>query len=133
MPWQCRLIDAPNTVEDYKALNPGDMWYAAYWRKPETDGDYKTFMLKTVLSPQYKTQWLDKRAPIIVVLPNGEHICPDHRFGKGDGSGEYKEDGWTVTGDAPNITVSPSINATGRYHGWLQDGILSDDVEGRTF
>lgn len=38
---------------------------------------------------------------------------------------------WTRTGEPPNITVSPSINYMGFYHGWLCEGVLSDDCEGR--
>ena len=41
--------------------------------------------------------------------------------------------GWSVTGEPPRITAHPSINAVGDYHGWLVDGVLSDDVEGRTY
>ena len=40
---------------------------------------------------------------------------------------------WTRTGEAPFITASPSINWVGKYHGWLQNGILTDDCEGRKF
>ena len=40
---------------------------------------------------------------------------------------------WTVTGTAPKFTVSPSINATGVYHGFIQDGIVTEDCEGRLF
>lgn len=41
--------------------------------------------------------------------------------------------GWTRTGTPPNVTATPSINFVGYYHGWLTNGVLSDDVEGRTF
>ena len=34
---------------------------------------------------------------------------------------------WTCTGEPPNVTVHPSINYGGLYHGWLQNGVLSDD------
>jgi hypothetical protein len=37
---------------------------------------------------------------------------------------------WTRTGEAPNLTVNPSI-LTGRYHGWLHDGMLSDSLPDR--
>lgn len=40
--------------------------------------------------------------------------------------------GWTRTGTPPQITARPSI-ASPRYHGWLTDGVLSDDLEGRTY
>lgn len=42
-------------------------------------------------------------------------------------------DGWTVTGKPPDITVSPSINYVGSYHGWLQNGVISQDVDGRNY
>lgn len=49
---------------------------------------------------------------------------------------------WQVTGTIPKITVSPSIginirgglaHPTKSYHGFLRDGILSEDVDGRKF
>ncbi len=45
---------------------------------------------------------------------------------------------WTVTGEAPMLTARPSINCLTDevgigYHGWLTDGVLSDDLEGRTY
>lgn len=45
---------------------------------------------------------------------------------------------WTITGDAPNFTASPSIVHLGGkliqgYHGWLTNGVISDDLEGRTY
>lgn len=37
---------------------------------------------------------------------------------------------WTITGEVPNITVDPSINAgddsgeEGNWHGWIKDGVM---------
>lgn len=31
------------------------------------------------------------------------------------------------------ITVRPSISYPDQYHGWLTDGVLSDDLEGRRY
>lgn len=31
---------------------------------------------------------------------------------------------WTITGTLPNITVSPSVNAEGIWHGWIKDGVM---------
>lgn len=39
---------------------------------------------------------------------------------------------WAITGEAPNLTARPSI-MTPTYHGWLTDGVLSDDLEGRSY
>lgn len=41
--------------------------------------------------------------------------------------------GWTRSGEAPRITARPSIHVIGRYHGWLTDGVLSDDLDGRSY
>lgn len=91
------------------------MWFA-----PELleDPDY-------YLSDQYRERHLGRRPPIVVCLPGGRVFCVD---GKSAGGG-----GWTVSGDPPRITVTPSINWEGHYHGWLIDGVLSDDCEGRRF
>jgi hypothetical protein len=32
---------------------------------------------------------------------------------------------WSRTGVPPKVTVHPSINFEGSYHGWLRDGVLS--------
>lgn len=84
------------------------------------------------LYPQYLTQWREHlsdyyfqhnahRAPIAVILPNGDLFIVD-----GKTSRENDPSGWTVTGTFPNITVSPSINVVGRWHGYLKDGELSE-------
>jgi hypothetical protein len=43
-----------------------------------------------------------------------------------DGSGQM----WGVTGEPPNLTVNPSINAGDgpgphNWHGWITDGVMS--------
>jgi hypothetical protein len=38
---------------------------------------------------------------------------------------------WTRTGEPPNVTANPSINWVGFYHGWLKNGVLTDDCEAR--
>lgn len=40
--------------------------------------------------------------------------------------------GWRRHGEVPRFTVQPSILSRG-YHGWLTDGVLSDDLEGRQY
>lgn len=62
-----------------------------------------------------------------VKLPDG---TPWHVDGPSKSSGVEK--GWSRTGEAPNLTVTPSILSHG-YHGWLSGGVLSDDLEGRTY
>lgn len=117
MSWPLKLVDEPGT-------NIGDCWYA-----PSMVEEYKNYYLK-FLSIEYMTQWFDKRAPIIIWLPPGLGFCIDEGY---HDHNRWNEHGWTVTGELPNITVHPSINCVGIYHGWIRDGILTDDCEGRKF
>ena len=57
-------------------------------------------------------------------------ICGLNRFAP---NLEYNKHRWRVTGDPPNLTVTPSINSVGEYHGYLTDGVLSDDLDGRAY
>jgi len=80
-------------------------------------------------SPDGTPNWM-------LCLPNGGHWSIYGRMA--DGS-----PGWNVTGELPSITARPSIFAHAHgvhggthyeeYHGWLTDGVLSDDLEGRTY
>lgn len=62
-----------------------------------------------------------------VVLPGANNrFCLDTKSTATNGY-------WQCSGAPPNVTVHPSINVVGVYHGWIRDGVISDDVEGRTF
>jgi len=61
---------------------------------------------------------------LTVVLPGWEG--PWHIDGPSGTGGR-----WARTGVPPLVTVTPSINVPGKYHGWLSNGVLTDDVEGR--
>jgi hypothetical protein len=64
-------------------------------------------------------------APRVVVLPSGQWWCIDERaYNRKQGR---HGNGWTITGALPLITARPSINTT-KYHGYLTDGVLSDDL-----
>ncbi len=114
---RCRMVKGPGPGTK---LKPGDMWFTPAMLE-------NGFAMGYQLSDEYKRDWAGKRDPLWVILPSGTWFCVDSRTTDGDGHG------WTVTGEPPNITVDPSINAVGLYHGWLKDGVLSDDVEGRAF
>ncbi len=40
---------------------------------------------------------------------------------------------WSRIGTPPIISVTPSINHVGFYHGYLKNGVITEDAEGRTF
>jgi hypothetical protein len=75
-----------------------------------------------------KADWRDvpeSRPPsYIVFLPNGAYWCTNDRASGPDGTiGPY----WDVTGTAPDITVSPSIDdrdPARPWHGWIRSGML---------
>ena len=56
----------------------------------------------------------------VVVLPCRDLFYQDQQTSDG-------RNAWTCTGEPPNVTVNPSINYVGLYHGWLRNGELSDD------
>lgn len=134
--------DAPSWPEELKALNasffpPGSMWFCPWYHdpsKPEAVAKVDDLIARMKAEPDkhwhlsihYLQDWARIRPPIMVVCPGGGHWCPDQ--GSSNGTG------WTVTGEVPNITASPSIwvsqgeGAPREYHGWLQNGAFSGPV-----
>ncbi len=113
----CRLIEKPELDEngniDLSKREVGDMWFLDV--PPEE-------MKERQLSDQYFAQNAH-RLPLVVLLPGKCYFLVDGKCFNGE-RGYY--DGWTVTGVPPNITVSPSINMVGRYHGFLKNGVIGD-------
>lgn len=112
----CRLLSA----EDFKRVgsagaNEGDMWYCS-WYVDGIDGSWSW------LSDHYIKDHTNKRPPIMVKCPGGELWGVDL---KSMADGMAIGDGWKVTGDAPLLTVSPSISLH-CYHGHLRNGIFTD-------
>ena len=134
MAWTCRLRENPfRGDEGPDSICVGDMWFDDYKISEEAPE-----WMRADLSDEYRRDWLGKRPPIIIAVPgkssrkHGYRLIPiDEHYQRGPGTVETH--GWTVTGEAPNITCSPSINAVGDWHGWLRGGVLSDDVEGRKY
>lgn len=120
------------TFEEYKALGdkavadgfyrndrrvflPGMGWFNDWYL--DVGGD-------DFLSVHYRRDWAGKRPPIEVVCPDGDVWCIDRKSSNGDG--------WTVTGEWPNISCAPSI-VTAEYHGYLRNGEFTPDLDGKVF
>lgn len=118
MPWTLRLIDNPGPDKKaWDALQVGDCYFQEQER-----------ITLNNLSDQYHAENSNRR-PLVVILPGRNFFCVDSKcFNE---KGLYG--GWVVKGIPPKITVTPSINAVGRYHGFITNGIISDDCEGRKF
>ncbi len=77
----------------------------------------------------WRSDWLEPEMAgpdgisLSVMLPGGYEWAIDGPSTSGGG--------WTRTGTPPKITANPSIKSP-NYHGWLQDGVLSDDIDGRS-
>ena len=74
------------------------------------NGTFGTGEHSYYLSRFYWQDWSDKRAPLIVLCPNGREWCVDAKSSNGEG--------WKVQGEPPKLIVTPSIQVPG-YHGWL--------------
>lgn len=83
-----------------------------------------------LLTPEYRSTRAQLRDPLFVVLPDGCNFCVDSVTMK---DGVPGLTGWTVEGEAPRLTLMPSVNIEDGWHGYIRDGEISDDVEGRTF
>lgn len=103
-----------------RLYSPGDCWYASrradghWYQYPDHDGGRRVLIAPRHLGTT--------QAPMLVVLPSGDLFClqsPTIR----DGQPTLK--GWTVHGQLPRVTVKPSINLVGIWHGWLRNGTLT--------
>jgi hypothetical protein len=134
--WQLRFLQGPEPwwgefIDGKAHPQIGDCWYYPHWEDEQT----REHFLQYQASRQYLEQWADKRPPVVVRLPPGFGFSPDERYYGGHWGDNPQREGWTVTGslDDLSLVVQPSVNIIGTYHGWIQSGQVSDDVEGRTF
>lgn len=96
---------------------PGDMFFDPDIGEKGDDSHWGHHLL----SDAYWNLPEPRRDPLCVVLPEGTHFYLDS---KQVTDGLMHEPGWTITGTAPMVTVSPSINCLGRWHGFLESGVL---------
>lgn len=120
-----RVAAATHWYVDWAELPIGSMWYmrgddGEVLRPKQGDGkslsDY--YFLRNAHRP-----------PLMVLLPDrtartGRMVfCVDWKCHSKE-RGHY--DGWTVSGEPPNINVHPSIDAGASYHGFLTGGVVGD-------
>ena len=134
MTWDCRLI-AYSKEKNMKTLSVGDMFYfdpppsfENGLGDPHGWGWISWYATHSVLSDHYKLH-NSARKPLLVFMPSRTLFCVDAmQLNKGERYG-----GWQVTGVEPNITLASSIHLDRQYHGYIQNGIISDDLDGRTY
>lgn len=141
MGWRCFLLEGPpcHGTPDYR---PGGMWLGDYDpRLPKDDKkneDARWWFVPTqeFLASTRKVYWIAlpgpkwdaKNTETGLVEPHFtlQYFCLEQRASS-------VPEGWTWSGEPPNITISPSINCEGRYHGYVQNGIVTHCLDGRLF
>lgn len=100
-------------TEDGTNKHPGDMYWADWCHFGENNDKCN-----------YWDDCHDPRGHLIVVLPNGTAF--DTMSIASNCCSAKQKTGhrcWTMTGEAPNITLTPSI-LNGNWHGYLRNGEL---------
>lgn len=105
-------------------FKPGDewqKWVEALYQRADTG---ERFTLREAPpGAMWNAFWMGQAGldglSLCVKLPSGHEWWIDGPATNGPG--------WTRIGEAPRITANPSISAPG-YHGWLQNGVLSDPI-----
>ena len=126
MPWPLNFVPPAHWGIGLNGRIPGD-WTYAQWMIDDwasTLGAHYWAMQARADKP--------RRLPIVIHLPNGQDWCPD-QMARNDAG--FHGRGWQVDLDAgvDMMTITPSINCVGSYHGWVRAGYVTDDCEGRTF
>jgi hypothetical protein len=123
MSWTLTEIDPPTSIARFPF---GSCW--RQWLDREVDDIRYGELWRSRLSPEFLASERDFVWQIICPGTAVVVFCPDMLSTQSD-------QGWVVTGadDCSTLTVQPSIHAIGQYHGWLANGVLSDDIDGRTY
>lgn len=134
--WNLRQVDTQQVIDNEGGLQIGDYCFSPMPTDIEEweglgHAPWPFHMVKPYkLSDFYFTNNIGRK-PIVVLMPGRDWFCLDCKCVN---DGKY-EGGWSVVGDPTKgtLTVHPSINMIGRYHGWLRNNKISADCEGRRY
>jgi Family of unknown function (DUF6527) len=130
MTWKLTEVDFPFAIGDGLMLRkPGEYWCIPFDYKPKLDKEQRKYIdiWREFMSDEYLASGVDYE--LVICLPGRVHFRASHIATNNDGS----RNGWRVTGVLPNVTITPSIDVEGYYHGWITDGVIGDDLGGRTY
>lgn len=120
------LIDSEGSQHRFMELPIGSMFYIP----PDVDMmEWPWNLADADELADYYWENNYNRSPLFVILPGHVLFLVDGTCGY---SGN-KNGGWIIKGQAPKITVIPSINMKGFYHGFITNGVITNDVEGRIY
>lgn len=129
-PWPLYFIPEKGTNPGQRGeLKPGACWYAPWLLKPErglAEGPEE-------LSPKYRNEQMAIRPPLVIWLPGVACWAIDARASRA-------RTWWDLVtpmnpGEDPatwvrRLTLAPSIDYKGYYHGYVQQGEVKPDVSG---
>lgn len=126
VPIDCVWLDENPYIDENRPRFTGQgLVGSTYYAKP--DGYPR-------LSRHYREHVASTRPPILVIVPTRQGgqiaFCIDsHPTNDENGAWTVDVDmASLVAGQKPDITVAPSIDCVGLYHGFLQAGVLTDDL-----
>ena len=121
MPWPCYVVETISYDPPIPHPDLPNVWTTMLFRAP--DGslvDYRKLKVGAIFV--HPTRGIRVKLPGLSGT-NGwdmeQEGSPGHH--------------WKVTGTIPLVTATPSINCVNVYHGYVTDGVVTDDVEGRKF
>jgi hypothetical protein len=125
MPWKCFMLAAPPRLGEWHDTDSGGRTLPMFYPLP--DGREVEFQDLPV-----GAMWTEPAERTARGIDSLAVLLPGRVIWRMDDSGT---NGflWTRSGNPPEVTMFPSINFVGIYHGWLRNGILSDDVDRRLF
>jgi hypothetical protein len=130
--WQCFMVEKTGTMKWRPTSDGTGRVGIPYYRRLDTGEIFLADPGLPIGAMYYSDELYDTKRGVgpdgkcLYVVTPGGHWPIDH---PSSGNGP----GWTRTGTPPHVTAMPSINFVGRYHGWLSDGVLSPDLDGRTY
>lgn len=83
------------------------------------DAFYDDSYPRSLISEKHKG-----KRPIIVILPPNVYFCI---YSKPRKNGIGYEPGWEVSGEPESITLAPSVNIEGIWHGFIRNGAFTPD------
>jgi hypothetical protein len=128
MPWTCSRVRSIRISDAERVeLRPGQVRNESHLLYTLADGrevSFKDLPVGTCWHSDEQPRYYGARGWCIV-LP-GKGIWRTSEAASGGGH-------WTITGDAPWLTAHEAIHYIGIYHGTLRDGVIGDDLDGRTY
>lgn len=127
MPWPVKMVSSIDEI--FAGIDRGEcvVGWACHQDFVEKDGGPVT------------------RHGVWVILPGGvKQWNPFDPYDVYLGMNGMRDQRWSVAGGWPNVSVTPSIDTGKRqppkkdhhakgWHGYITDGVVTDDVEGRTY